>query len=464
MLELSCSTSISDYVITEADDEIFLDVLENMTDDADCYNNINNNNSNNNKDQYDYNTSDDDNDDNNSLLNKFDNDDKCVFFLSSDNNDNDTDSDNKQQQQQVVMDMDMDITTNIEQEENKNSNININSSTDNTYMMSDDDIIIEYDQSDLDLMREDISEDFFDDHNNRSINNYDNDASNYNRTDSTTSTTMTNCRPSLSFQVGTYDDTFDATASSQWWLTGKLNSYKATSLASYSSGSDAITSTATTTIRKSSSRNHNNNNKRNNFYANKNTKHKHWSFEEDENLKLEVHEFLQQQEGGRGNINNNVNINWEHIAISKSFRKTRSIIQCKNRWCNHLQPGKKQGNWEQWEDDLIRSEVKRIGFGNWAGIAKHELSRRIPNQIRDRYVEYLDSANTYKKKTPWSKEEDQILFHLQLCKGNKWAEIRKELPGRSPNDIKNRYHNKKTALNKKEKKKMMFTTPFVMGI
>mmetsp|Transcript_13657 Transcript_13657/g.15193 ORF Transcript_13657/g.15193 Transcript_13657/m.15193 type:complete len:379 (+) Transcript_13657:544-1680(+) len=369
------------------------------------------------------------------------------------------------------MDMDMDITTNIEQEEIKNSNININSSTNNTDMMSDDDVVIDYDQSDLDLMREDISEDFFDDHNNRSINNYENDASNYNRTDSTTSATTTNYHRSLSSsQVGTYDDIFDAAAPSQW-LTGKLNSYKATSsVASNSSRSDDFSSTTTTTTsRKSSSNNNNSNNKRNNFYANEDTKHKHWSAEEDENLKLEVHAFLQQQEGGRGNFNsnNNANINWDHIALSKSFRRTRSIIQCKNRWCNHLQPGKKQGNWEQWEDELIRSEKQRLGFGHWATIAKNELPHRIPNQIRDRWVEVLDKANTYKKKTPWSETEDRILFEMQRRIGNKWAIIRQELPGRSNNDIKNRYHNKKTAQKKKEKKRMMCMTrltPFVMGI
>ena len=83
-------------------------------------------------------------------------------------------------------------------------------------------------------MREDMSEDFFDDHNNRSINNHDNDASNYNRTDSITSTPMTNCHPSLLSQVGTYNDTFDAAVPYQWMVVNwKINGTSTINMKSY---------------------------------------------------------------------------------------------------------------------------------------------------------------------------------------------------------------------------------------
>lgn len=44
------------------------------------------------------------------------------------------------------------------------------------------------------------------------------------------------------------------------------------------------------------------------------------------------------------------------------------------------------------------------------------------------------------KKQAWSTEEDLILMSLQREMGNKWSLIKKRLPGRSENDVKNRYH------------------------
>jgi hypothetical protein len=55
------------------------------------------------------------------------------------------------------------------------------------------------------------------------------------------------------------------------------------------------------------------------------------------------------------------------------------------------------------------------------------------------------------KNTPWTDREDQILFEHQQRNGNEWAEISKELPGRTKNDIKNRFHNRMKALHAKRK-------------
>ena len=68
--------------------------------------------------------------------------------------------------------------------------------------------------------------------------------------------------------------------------------------------------------------------------------------------------------------------------------------------------------------------------------------------VRERYVNFLDPRL---KKTPWTKKEDDILFENQRLLGNKWTEIRKLLPGRSENSIKNRYHNRKNSHLRKVK-------------
>ena len=169
----------------------------------------------------------------------------------------------------------------------------------------------------------------------------------------------------------------------------------------------------------------------NNWYANKNTKHQHWSKEEDEKLKIEVNKCFHQ-----GGTNGN---NWDRIAMSESFRGTRSVVQCKNRWANYLQPGIKNGCWTKYDDDYILKMVSEVvGFGKWAEIAKRGLPNRTPNQIRDRYINVLDPN---KETAPWTTEEDRILFELQSTAGNKWAEFRQVLTGRTSNDIKNRYYN-----------------------
>lgn len=56
------------------------------------------------------------------------------------------------------------------------------------------------------------------------------------------------------------------------------------------------------------------------------------------------------------------------------------------------------------------------------------------------------------KKRKWTEEEDIILLEAQRVIGNKWALIRKRLPGRSENDVKNRYHSIMNRLETRKKR------------
>ena len=84
----------------------------------------------------------------------------------------------------------------------------------------------------------------------------------------------------------------------------------------------------------------------------------------------------------------------------------------------------------------------------WKDIAS-QLPGRIGESVRERYVNHLDPSL---KKSKWTKEEDEILFQNQRILGNKWSKIRKFLPGRSDNAIKNRYHNGKHSFLRRLKK------------
>jgi hypothetical protein len=82
------------------------------------------------------------------------------------------------------------------------------------------------------------------------------------------------------------------------------------------------------------------------------------------------------------------------------------------------------------------------------------LPGRASKQVRHRFTNQIDPS--LKKGEPWSAEEDAILKKFQKELGNQWTEISKRLPGRSENDVKNRWHNRKrTAAKRRVKKQKM---------
>ena len=87
------------------------------------------------------------------------------------------------------------------------------------------------------------------------------------------------------------------------------------------------------------------------------------------------------------------------------------------------------------ENTLIAQSVKLIGE-DWEIISRF-LPGRTAKQVHDRYVNYLQDGL---KKEPWTKEEDEILLKTLKSMGPKWTKMTPYLPGRSGNDIKNRWH------------------------
>eukprot|EP00516_Mucochytrium_quahogii_P007348 CAMPEP_0203764770 /NCGR_PEP_ID=MMETSP0098-20131031/18033_1 /ASSEMBLY_ACC=CAM_ASM_000208 /TAXON_ID=96639 /ORGANISM=" , Strain NY0313808BC1" /LENGTH=602 /DNA_ID=CAMNT_0050660943 /DNA_START=236 /DNA_END=2044 /DNA_ORIENTATION=- len=141
--------------------------------------------------------------------------------------------------------------------------------------------------------------------------------------------------------------------------------------------------------------------------------------------------------------------NWKAIA---DHVDGRNHVQCLQRWKKVLQPGLVKGMWAQEEDDTLLKLMKEYGNEkSWTKIAEH-IPGRTAKQCRERWYLNLDPTIN---RGPWTKYEDEVLLSLHSKIGNKWAEIKRSLPGRTENGVKSRFKSIQRAMSKDPRYSLM---------
>jgi hypothetical protein len=127
--------------------------------------------------------------------------------------------------------------------------------------------------------------------------------------------------------------------------------------------------------------------------------------------------------------------------VAKELGNGKSAEQCSMRWVRHLRPGLRKGGWTEEEDEFILKSVAAAAekpFTRWSELSVH-MPGRHGKQIRERWINHLNPNINH---SPFSREDDLMLWEAHQKHGKKWVEISTKYfnCSRAENQIKNRWY------------------------
>ncbi|KAJ7566647.1 hypothetical protein O6H91_02G112800 [Diphasiastrum complanatum] len=138
-----------------------------------------------------------------------------------------------------------------------------------------------------------------------------------------------------------------------------------------------------------------------------------WTPEEDEQLRVAVQIYGEK--------------NWQAVAANI---EGRTGPQCSNRWHKVVHPGRRSGRWDVEEDKRLTWAVSLYDSKQWNRIASH-VPGRTDVQCRERWCNVLDPSL---KREDWSEKEDKRLEEAVKKHGaHHWAAVANELKPRTDN-------------------------------
>ncbi|KAI8452045.1 Homeodomain-like protein [Phakopsora pachyrhizi] len=143
--------------------------------------------------------------------------------------------------------------------------------------------------------------------------------------------------------------------------------------------------------------------------------------------------------------------NWQAVANHCG----RSSNQCINRWSKTLRPDIKKGKWDRTEDEALRNAVAACGMV-WKDVAPR-VRGRTDAQCRERWCNILDPRIVVGN---WTAQEDERILSMRDRDGKTWSEISKTFNGkRTDNHCMRRYSELTRSIPKKKKRNSISSIP-----